>query len=131
MALAALGAAISPYLLPIMIIGASTSGGFSGAAQGAQAKEQICNLNQTLKDYVKNSQKELDLYTLEYGQLQTQIQNQRRNIGYVQRNAKIAKENYKNSTTFFKVFGISLAVILIFILVTKKIILRETALPGK
>ena len=80
---------------------------------------------------LKTSQEEIQLYKEEWYQRNTKLKGLRNNISNLHLDVKLAHDSYKNSMTFFKVFGISLAVIIIFILVTKKIILHETALPGK
>ena len=118
-------------LLPISIIGASIHGAVQGGQSGIDARNKLCGLNTQIQDYIKTSQEEIQLYKEEWYQRNTKLQGLRNNISNLHQDLKLAHASYNNSMTFFKVFGISLAVIIIFRLVTKKIILHETALPGK
>ena len=127
----AIGAFISTWALPIMITGATIHGGITGGEAGEQAKKQVCTLNKNIQDYIKTSQTDIELYSQEFYESNQQVLKLRDNISLVQQDVKIAHDNYKKSMTFFTIFGISLAIVLIFILVTKKVILHETALPGK
>jgi len=110
------------------IVGASIHGGMSANNSLQNLQTQMCKLNGSLSDYVKNASDDIQTYSEEYFQQQQKINQLKDKIGVVQQDIKLEHENYKKTTTFLTVAGIGFGLILIFIFFTKKVILKETAM---
>lgn len=111
-------------------VGGATSGAVNGYTQQKKINDNICQLKKNMTDYINESNYEYEEYTQDYNTQKKKLSKLNDQITFLNQDTKIAHDNFKKSYTFFLIGGISLLVILVFIFVSKKLILHETAMKN-
>ncbi len=115
----------------ILLAGAifgSVGGAFNASNQQTKINNNICQIKDTMLQQLNNFQSTEDVYSSEYQVQKAQVAGLNKKIIILNQDTQIAHDEFKKTYTYFLVGGISLLIILIFILATKKIILRESAM---
>jgi p-aminobenzoyl-glutamate transporter AbgT len=115
-----------------MLVGGAVFGGLSGGLnahnQQQDINNQVCQTKKKIAEYIKTSGEQYELYSTEYLNQKKQLNKLLQDINIINQNTKIAHQNFKKTYTYFLIGGITLLILLVFIFVTKKVILKETAM---
>jgi hypothetical protein len=115
-------------LFVLGMVGGAASGGYNAATQQASYNQKLCNLQKTMREYQKVANTEVELFTQEYFQWKKKVSDLQDQIQLLHADTLQIKKDFDKNYLFFAIAGIGIMLILIFVFVTKKIILKESAM---
>jgi uncharacterized protein (DUF342 family) len=117
-------------IMALGAIGGAASSGYNSYQQQDKINKNICSAKSTMAAYIQTSSIEYEEYTAEYNTQKKKLKSLNDQISALNEDTKIAHDSFKKNYTFFLIGGISVLVILVFIFVSKKLILHETAMKN-